>query len=184
MNGSNSVREVMTREYVGVSESDGLAETGRLLREERADGAVVLRGNDPVGTVSVGDVLDQLLAVENPTTDTVSDAMESTVPRIDVDDHVESAADQLLSSSVSLLVVLDERGDVAGVITKDDLVRCVALSRDAETNNTNLEPARTESATETDAGYSNQGICERCGALTSDLVSFNGQLLCSDCRDV
>ncbi|ACV10854.1 putative signal transduction protein with CBS domains [Halorhabdus utahensis DSM 12940] len=184
MNGSTNVREVMRRDYVGVSESDGLVEAGRLLRDERADGAVVLRGNEPVGTVSSEDVLDQMLEVEDPTAETVSDAMESMVPRIDVDDHVESAADQLLSNSVSLLVVLDERDEVAGVITKDDLVRSVALNRDAQPDGSNLEPARTEATNETDAGYSNQGICERCGALTSDLISFNGQLLCTDCRDV
>ena len=35
-----------------------------------------------------------------------------------------------------------------------------------------------------DGGFSDQGICERCGALTSELASFNGQLLCADCRDV
>lgn len=184
MNDSNSVREVMTREFVGVSEADGLLETGRLLREERADGAVVLRGNDPVGTVSVGDVLDQLLDAEAATDGEVSDAMDSTVPRVDVDDHVESAADQLLSSSVSLLVVFDGSGEVAGVVTESDLVRSVALSRESTAGTENLEPARTEGTAEPDAGYSNQGICERCGALTSDLVSFNGQLLCSDCRDV
>ncbi|WEL17164.1 CBS domain [Halorhabdus sp. SVX81] len=178
------MREVMTREYVGVSESDGAIETGRLLQQERTDGAVVLRGNDPVGTVSTGDVLEQLLETEDPESATVRDAMDATVPRIDIDDHIESAADQLLSSSVSLLIATDESDDVAGVITKDDLVRAVALSRDAEPNNGNLEPARTEGTAETDAGYSNQGICERCGALTSDLVSFNGQLLCNDCRDV
>ncbi|CCQ32728.1 inosine-5'-monophosphate dehydrogenase related protein V [Halorhabdus tiamatea SARL4B] len=178
------MREVMTREFVGVSEADGLAETGRLLRAERADGAVVLRGNDPVGTISVGNVLDQLLDADAHEDDTVSEAMESTVPQIDVDDHVESAADQLLSSSVPLLVVFDGSGDVAGVVTESDLVRSVALSRESTAETENLEPARTEGTAESDAGYSNQGICERCGALTSDLVSFNGQLLCSDCRDV
>ena len=184
MNESNSVREVMTREFVGVSEADGLLETGRLLREERADGAVVLRGNDPVGIVSAEDVLDQLLDDEAPDAGAVSDVMDSTVPRIDVDNHIESAADQLLSSSVSLLVVFDGSGDIAGVVTESDLVRSVALSRESTAGSENLEPARTEGTAEADAGYSNQGICERCGALTSDLVSFNGQLLCSDCRDV
>ena len=29
--------------------------------------------------------------------------------------------------------------------------------------------------------YSTQGVCESCGALTRELSSHNGQLLCADC---
>ena len=37
---------------------------------------------------------------------------------------------------------------------------------------------------ETGAGFEEQSICEGCGTLTGDLVAFNGQLLCGDCRDI
>jgi len=183
MSMNNTIREVMTREYVGVSESDDLLEAGRLLREEGVDGAVVLRGNDPVGTIEVGAVLDHVLDGESATD--VGDAMEGTVERIDADQTVEVAADRLVGVEGSLLVVTDGGGDPVGVVTAADLVRAMALGREPDQRGEpGLEPNRTDQPAETDDGYANQGICERCGALTSDLISFNGQLLCSDCRDI
>jgi hypothetical protein len=32
--------------------------------------------------------------------------------------------------------------------------------------------------------YSNRSICEACGTLSRELTNVNGQLLCTDCRDV
>ncbi|MFW5949865.1 MAG: HPP family protein [archaeon] len=182
MSVESSVREVMTRDYVGVSESDDLVQTGRLLREEGVDAAVVLRGNDPVGTLEVGAVLDHVLDDDGST---VGDAMNATVERVTINDPIEVAVDQLVATDESILVVTNDANDVVGVVTESDLVRAVALGREPEDQQSEeFEPARTEGRTETNEQYSNQGICERCGALTSDLVSFNGQLLCSDCRDI
>ena len=55
------VREVMTRDFVGVSESDDLLEAVRTIRNADATGALVLRGGEPVGYLSAGAVLDHLV---------------------------------------------------------------------------------------------------------------------------
>ena len=183
MSMSNTIREVMNREYVGVSESDDPLEAGRLLRDEGADGAVVLRGNEPVGTLEIDAVFDHVL--EDGGAETVSDVMADSVERVEADQPIEVAADRLVGVEGSLLVVTDNAGDTIGVVTATDLVRAMALGREPEQGAAgNLEPSRTEGTATAEESYSNQGICERCGALTSDLVSFNGQLLCSDCRDI
>ncbi|WP_181686513.1 CBS domain-containing protein [Halorhabdus salina] len=183
MSVESTIREVMTRDYVGVSESDDVLDAGQLLRDEGVDGAVVLRGNEPVGMLEVDGVLDHVL--EDGDVETVGDAMVSEVERVGAEQPISTAADRLVSSDESVLVVTDERDDVIGVVTEADLVRAVALGRDPDDQRTeNIEPARTGQNPDTDERYSNQGICERCGALTSDLASFNGQLLCSDCRDI
>ncbi|WP_136688008.1 CBS domain-containing protein [Halorhabdus amylolytica] len=183
MSMSNTIREVMTRDYVGVSESDDPLEAGQLLREEGVDGAVVLRGNEPVGTLEVDAVLDHVL--EDGAAETVSDVMAESVERVDAEEPIEVAADRLVGVEESLLVVIDEGGDTVGVVTASDLVRAMALGREPEQGAAgHLEPNRTEGTASAGDSYANQGICERCGALTSDLVSFNGQLLCNDCRDI
>lgn len=183
MNGNISVREVMTREYIGVSESDDLEETGRLLREEDVNGAIVLRGNEPVGTLPIGRILETML--ESTGSETVGDAMVPMVKQADGNAFTDEAASQLLGSPGSLLVVTDESDEIVGVVTETDLVRSLALNREPDTQREEtLQPAIAGQASENDTQYSNQGICERCGALTSDLVAYNGQLLCNDCRDV
>lgn len=183
MSMGNTIREVMTRDFVGVSESDDPLEAGELLREEDVDGAVVLRGNEPVGTLELDGVLDHVL--EDGSAAAVGDVMAEPVERIDADDPIEIAADRLVGVDGSLLVVTDDGGDTVGVVTASDLVRAMALGREPDQGASEpLEPNRTDQATGANDSYANQGICERCGALTSDLVSFNGQLLCSDCRDL
>ena len=183
MSMSNTIREVMTRDYVGVSESDDPLEAGRLLREEGVDGAVVLRGNEPVGTLEVDGVLDH--ALQDGGAETVGDVMAEPVEEVDAEKPIEVAADRLVGTDGSLLVVTDGGGETLGVVTASDLVRTIALGREPEQGTAeNFEPNRTEGTGNATESYSNQGICERCGSLTSDLASFNGQLLCSDCRDI
>ncbi|QGN06453.1 CBS domain-containing protein [Halorhabdus sp. CBA1104] len=183
MSAGSTIREVMTRDYVGVSESDTVLDAGQLLREEGVSGGVVLRGNEPVGILEVGGVLDHVL--EGDDGETVDEAMVPEVERVGADQSIAVAADRLVSIDESLLVVTDDRDGVIGVVTEGDLVRATALGRDPDDQRAEtVEPARTEQNPDTDERYSNQGICERCGALTSDLASFNGQLLCSDCRDI
>lgn len=183
MAAESTLREVMTRDFVGVSESDDLLEAGRLLQEESVSAAIVLRGNEPVGTLSVETVLGHVL--DDDAAETVGDAMVASIEQVGANQPIEVAADRLVAIEESLLVVTSDGGDVVGVVTESDVVRAVALGRDPdEYRSEDIEPARTEGNAEVNARYSNQGICERCGALTSDLVSFNGQLLCGDCRDI
>ncbi|MFC7195331.1 CBS domain-containing protein [Halosimplex aquaticum] len=59
-----SVQEVMDREFVGVSESDGLRETAELMLAEEADSAVVLHGSEPVGVVTERDALEAFVRAE------------------------------------------------------------------------------------------------------------------------
>lgn len=188
MNTSVTVREVMNREYVGVSESDDLIETVELLLREGADTAVVLRGSEPVGVVTERDVLALLVEGPDPADATVADAMTESLPTVAPDASLEAAADRMSTREARRLVVTDG-GEPVGVLTEHDLL----TARSPESPRAPAETAMDSSAgtamaveTETEAAdtFEDQGICEVCGTLTRDLAAFNGQLLCSDCRDM
>lgn len=185
MNSAVTVREAMTQDYVGVSESDGLVEAASLLVDEETDGAVVLRGQEPVGMLTVADVLASLVGGE-PREATVGDWMTESVPMVSPDRTIEQAADLLFTRSARQLVVTGPSDDVLGVLTRADIVAATALTPGETEDRPGVELASPETSGQTqgDGGFSEQGICEGCGALTADLVSFNGQLLCGDCRDV
>jgi len=187
MNGDVTVQEAMTRDFVGVSGSDTIRDTANLLLEEDAPGAVVLEGVDPVGVVTASDALSWL--VDDGRADaTVTECMSEQVPSVTADQEIGAAVDALFAQSATLLVVTDDGGEPLGVLTQRDVIAATAFSPGQAVTDQEVEPARIESESESptnaDGGYSDQGICGRCGALTSDLVSFNGQLLCPDCRDV
>jgi len=188
-----TVRELMDREYVGVSGADDLLETVGLLLEEEAEVAVVLRGSELVGVVTERDVLSLLVEGSDPASAAVRDAMTQDVSTISPEEPLEAAADRLSGRSSRRLVVAD--GDEPlGLITEGDLLATrthrTATDRRMEAAGTDTgtrsKPAgaAADSGTEADASFEDQSICEACGALTRDLAAFNGQLLCVDCRDM
>ena len=196
MNENVTVREVMEREVLGVSESDSVLETAELLIREDADLAVVVRGAEPVGVVTDRDVLAHVVDGGDPETATVEDVMTESVPTVPAEETLPEARDQMSALSSSWLVVSDG-GAPDGVVTGDDLLATSTLGTEAtaterETRQQTVQEQMTAAASNAsnstgsaaDDAFDEQGICEMCGALTRDLTSFNGQLLCADCRDI
>ncbi|WP_276272133.1 CBS domain-containing protein [Haloarcula litorea] len=192
MNEPVSVREVMNREYVGVSESDDLLETTELLVREDESTALVLRGNDPVGVVSQRDILGYLVSDGDPASATVEDAMTESVPTVAPAIRLPEARDRMAAWSTDWVLVAEE-GEPLGTLTEGDILSSARLESEATVDVADDDERRvaaTQSAaadgtaTAVDDTFEDQGICSACGTLTRDLASFNGQLLCVDCRDV
>jgi len=204
MNGDVPVREVMDGEYVGVSESDTVRETAKLLLSEGVDSVVVLRGSEPVGLVTRGDALSAFVSGEGDAN--VGETMQSTIPTVSPRATLGEAADQLASVDTGHLVVSDGDQPV-GLLTEGDLVAAspFAPGRDAadpvaatvgRSDDPDVEYGEemTDQYDEDDEEfgggrpperqYEDQSICEGCGSLARDLTTFNGQLLCTDCRDI
>jgi CBS domain-containing protein len=192
-NADVTVREVMDREYVGVSESDALVETVELLLREESETAVVQRGSEPVGVLTERDVLATLVEGPSPEEATVGDVMTESVPTIDPDTTAAGAASELSTRSSRRLVVTTG-GEPLGVVTERDLL----AARAYRTGESDADATRREAITAMETAtadvespgpgpgdrFPDQSICERCGTLASDLASFNGQVLCPECRDL
>lgn len=193
MNTEVTVREVMDREYVGVSESDDLVETVELLLREETDAAVVVRGREPVGVVTARDVLALFVEGPDPQTATVADAMTESIPTVPPDETLDAAADRMSAQSTRWLVVTDG-AEPLGLLTEHALLatRAPDPGRNSPATDSGVVTAdgdagtalATEQETEADDSFDDQGICEVCGTLTRDLGASNGQLLCADCRDM
>lgn len=186
MNADVSVEDVMDREYVGVSESDALVDTVELLLRQDTETAVVLRGSEYVGVLTQRDVLATLVEGPDPTEATVGDVMTESVPTVIPETSLDAAADRMSTRESRRLVVTNST-EPLGVITERDLL--VTRTRELDRAERHEEPPLAtgvgtvdelaEGATDQ---YQDQSICEGCGSFASDLSSFNGQLLCADCR--
>jgi len=204
MDGDVPVREVMDGEYVGVSESDTVRETAELLLSEGVESVVVLRGSDPVGLVTRGDALSAFVSGEGDAR--VAEAMRSTVPTVSPGATLGEAADELASLDTGHLVVTDGSQPV-GVLTERDLVAASPFAPGGESTGPvtatvgrsddpdveygeQMDDQYDEDDEEfggsrpPDRQFEDQSICEGCGSLARDLSTFNGQLLCVDCRDI
>ncbi|MFB6310902.1 MAG: CBS domain-containing protein [Salinirussus sp.] len=191
MNADVTVRDVMDREYLGVSESDDLVDTVELLLREGLDTAVVLRGEEPVGVLTPRDVMAAVVEGPDPQTASVGEAMTQSVPTVAPDLGLREAADAMSTQDVRRLVVTaNGAGGPEGVITAHDVFAVQATEVEHSGPEDDRVPAGPGAALAADVDsepaddFEDQGICEACGTLTGDLVSFNGQLLCADCRDM
>ena len=176
----------MSREFVGVSESDALLDAVELMRTENTGSAVVLRGNAPVGVVTSEAVLDMLVRDGDPASATVETVMEQTPPALPPAAPVADAAELMGRTGDARVLVADDDG-VRGVVEARDLTTAVneRSGQSAEAVPTSPDASRTNTAgAAANDEYSAQSICEACGSLARELMNVNGQLLCSDCRSV
>lgn len=196
MNSELTVREIMDREYVGVSESDGLIDTVELLLEEDKETAVVLHGSEHVGVLTERDVLALLVDGKDPSKATVGEAMTEHVPTVSPEESVSAAIDRFSTEKAGRLVVTNG-SEPLGVVTEEDLLagQGYTVDRIDQTEHGEAAEAAVEvtagnvattaqTGTEQTESFEDQGICEVCGSLTRDLSSFNGQLICVECRDM
>jgi CBS domain-containing protein len=188
MNVDVTVQDVMDREYVGVSESDDLVDTVEVLLRQEAEAAVVQRGNEHVGVLTHEDVLATLVEGPDPSEASVGDAMTESVPTVSPETRLGVAADKMSTQESGRLVVTSG-SEPLGVLSERDLL--ATRSQNLPSGRESPEDATlvTEHGGEvesgqTNGGFKDQSICEGCGSFASDLSSFNGQLLCTDCRAI
>ena len=186
-----SVRDVLTKDFVGVSESDSIQGAVELMRSERLGCALVMRGSSPVGIVTEWDVLGMIERGDDTAEITVGDLMSAPVITVEPTHSLSDAAEMMTHEGIRNLVVeIDD--EVIGVLTQRDVI-AAAGSFSATTRSGPLMDTRNEGATEdvdseviTNGGdeFSTQGVCEICGSLAESLWESNGQLVCTDCRSM
>ncbi|ARS88720.1 cyclic nucleotide-binding/CBS domain-containing protein [Natrarchaeobaculum aegyptiacum] len=200
-----SVRDVLTADYVGVSESDTVLGVVRLMREERSSCVLVVRGSDPVGIVTEWDVLGLVADEHDPAETTVGAVMTTPVITVDPTRSLADVATTMARQNIRNVVV-ETDDEVVGVVTQRDVIAAAGSFRATVTPPRSagsgeqptspdqpLEEAVTAPVDEVpddrmvpNGGdeYSTQGVCEACGSLATDLWDANGQLVCTDCRTV
>jgi CBS domain-containing protein len=205
MEGEVTVRDVMARNYVGVNESDTVLGAVKLMHEDGVGCVVVLRGSDLVGIMTESDVLSLLADERDPAETKVSEIMSEPVVSVDADRSLSDAAATMSREDIRRLAITND-GELAGVLSERDVISASAsLSsvpqfRDEPAGEMGGEPLRDESLGGEPVGgeaagtvaetnddryeYSDRSICETCGTLSRELANVNGQLICTDCREV
>ncbi|WP_280585189.1 CBS domain-containing protein [Halorubrum sp. Boch-26] len=207
MRTDTTVRDVMHREFLGASESDGLADAAALMVEEETDCLVVVRGGEPVGRLGCRNALDVLLDADgwspgDADGPTVGSVMGPPLPTVAPDDALAAVEERLVAEGADRVVAV-EGGEAVGVVTAGDALAAGAPrtgdgAREAPVGDESLrrrgdegmlgsdggvDPA-SEAATTDVSGSATQGVCESCGALVPDLVTANGQAVCPECSEV
>lgn len=196
-----SVRDVMTTDYVGVSESDTVQGAVELMRDERTGCVLVVQGSEPVGIMTEWDVLGVVAGELDPGETTVGEVMTAPLLTIGADRSVGDAAETMTRHNVRNLVVEASTGpvngtdatgseNVLGILTQRDVI-AVAGSFGAATARPQPEPVAEAPTAEVAVDHRpnggeapTHGVCEVCGSLVNTLQDDQGQLVCAACLDV
>lgn len=180
-----TIRDLMARDFVGVSESDAIGEVAEVLLADGVSAVVVLRGSNSVGIVTDRRLLEALTVDERSLTDTVGEVMIEPGPTLSPELPIIDAIVSLSSADIDHLLVTED-GEVAGMVSAGDLVVTAAsmlTGNSAET--ASMDPVTVgRSDAETVDSYTTQSVCEVCGSFVPNLQNINGQLVCADCRSV
>ncbi|HYH58818.1 MAG TPA: CBS domain-containing protein [Thermoleophilaceae bacterium] len=121
------VRDGMSEAVLTVGPGHSLREAARLMSERKVGAAIVIDPDQPgPGIVTERDVLDALGAGQNPDSEKVGEHLSATLTFAAPDWSLERAAEAMVRGGFRHLVVVDG-GEIVGVLSMRDIVRCWTL---------------------------------------------------------
>lgn len=123
------VSEIMTSRVRTAEPSRPLPEIWQLLVDERCHHIPIVKDGRPVGMISTRDLMRVARKHGAPKVseglygnETAGDVMSTDLVTIDVAESVETAIERIGVGDIHALVVLDDDGNLAGIVTNHDLL--------------------------------------------------------------
>lgn len=141
-------RDIMSVEVVTVTKDITVQETAKLLTEHKISGLPVLEGKKVIGMVTEGDLIFQDRKLDPPAfiellggviflkdpnkylegfrkmiATRVEDLMTTKVISVREDTPIEEIAALMTEKRINRIPVLDEKGELAGIVSRQDLVK-------------------------------------------------------------
>lgn len=121
------IRKVMSGPFVSITPSDTVVEAADLMRRQTVGALPVLDEGQIVGIVTDRDIVMRAVCDRHGVKDlTVSDVMSPDLVSCRADQSVAEAAAIMGDRQVRRLLVLDDAGQLAGVLTVGDIARDVS----------------------------------------------------------
>lgn len=134
-----SVREAMTSPVISVPEHTLASEAARILERGHTSGAPVTRDGQIVGVVTLSDLMARARVLEATSTGPfhrfehllagieVGQVMTREVATARAEWPLTRAVEEMYSRGVNRVPVVDAQGRALGILTRDDVIRAVAL---------------------------------------------------------
>lgn len=120
------IESFMTRrEILAVEPDQSLSEAARRIWERGVGSAVVLSGEDDPGIITERDLLRAVAEGADPTRTKVGAYMTPNAVAITLNWHVVDAARTMIERGFRHLIVLDDTGEVVGMLSIRDMVRAL-----------------------------------------------------------
>lgn len=127
------IKDVMTQSPAYCRPDDTVASVARLMREHDCGIVPVCEGRKVVGVITDRDITCRAVAMgNNPAGVPVSQVMTSPVYCIHENHDIQDAVDLMEDKQVRRLPVIDEDGDIVGIVAPSDLAPLFASTNVAD----------------------------------------------------
>jgi CBS domain-containing protein len=125
-----SVSDFMSSPVIVVNPNDNLAYVRNLMLKKGVSRLVVIEKNHPVGIITRRDIIRKLRSYDFQQRDfdsiLVSEIMRSPVVTINENSSIIEAAKKMINENIRGIPVVNDKGELVGIITKTDITRYFA----------------------------------------------------------
>jgi PAS domain S-box-containing protein len=115
------IEQIMNRRIISITQEESLSEIISLMSEQRISCVPVLVGRKPVGIVTERDITRAIAS--NSTSQHAQEIMRQPVPLAGKEMSLYDATRLMDEHKMSSLIVVNDTGDAAGIVTKSDIIK-------------------------------------------------------------
>jgi signal-transduction protein with cAMP-binding, CBS, and nucleotidyltransferase domain len=173
------VKEIMSKDVFVIDADASILMVAKKMLDHDIGSIIITRDGESVGIITERDILfktvvKNILPGDMRCKDIMSSPIISTKPSMGIIEAMEL----MVKCDIRRLAVIED-GCIVGIVTdKDIMYLAPGLNTILESL---IELHRTDNPI--DKSESERGICQRCGALSEELVYQNGRMMCEDCRE-
>jgi CBS domain-containing protein len=116
-----NVSEVMTAQVATATPRSTIAEVAQMMASVESGAVPVIDDGKVVGLITDRDIVLRVVAEKMPLDTAVADVMTAGVESCREDDNVADAAAKMAGRQIRRLVVLNDRGGLAGILSLGDV---------------------------------------------------------------
>jgi CBS domain-containing protein len=175
------LREVMVRDVVTGDKDLTVLEAAKLMRKSRVDSIIVLSHSGPVGIVTEGDIISELVSKDiKPSTVKLEAIMTRPLISASPNDRVSAIAKKMAKERIRKMPVVDD-GKLVGIVADVDILSVASEMNSIHAELIEMSMEREELDLEDESV--GQGICEKCGGFSHYLVMKSGLMVCESCKE-
>jgi len=169
------LEEIMQKGVVVLESSKSALDAARIMEKNKIGSVVVVEKGKAIGIVTERDIVRRVVALKKKPTIKLKQIMSSPLRVAKLNDDVEEAVLAMKKYKIKKLVIVDDRGRLAGIVTDTDITRAVPGMLDIINEAREYRRINEETLT--------SGICQKCGMYSDTLQYVNGELICEECRE-
>ncbi len=178
------LRDVMVREVVQGDKELNVRDAAKLMKRYGVDSIVVLKNDEPVGMVTQGDIIGAVVSKDTkPSTVKLKDIMTTPLITTSPNDCLSDIARTMAAERIRKIPVIED-DKLVGIVADVDIL---AVSSEMNTILADLIEMNVDRDTFGGTGSEGegmgQGICEKCGTFSNDLVMRDGLMVCETCKE-